>query len=114
MDNEVMMVRIYLRESDHGRRRTLMKEILNVLHDRQRVQEVIVLRGIAGFDESGEVHAADLLRLNVDLPLIIEFFDTPSVAQAAIALLDEIVPTGHILSWRAVQHRNGAPAKRGA
>lgn len=110
MDNEVMVVRIYLRETEHGKRRTLMQEILNVLHDQQRVQGVVVFRGIAGFGESGEVHAADLLRLNVDLPLVVEFFDKPNVVQAALALLDGLVPPEHILSWRAVQHQGGGSA----
>ena len=111
MDNEVMVVRIYLRETEHGRRKTLMQEVLNILHDQQRVQGVTVFRGIAGFGASGEVHAADMLRLNVDLPLVIEFFDTPSVAQAALALLDGLVPGGHIVSWRAVQHQGAVPAR---
>ncbi len=110
MDNEVMVVRIYLRETEHGRRKNLMQEILNILHDQQRVQGVVVFRGIAGLGESGEVHAADLLRLNVDLPLVVEFFDKPNVAEAALRLLDGLVPPGHVLTWRAFQH---APASSG-
>lgn len=105
MGNEVMIVRIYLREADHGRRKTLMQEVLDILRNRQRVQDVVVFRGIAGLDESGEVHAADLLRLNVDLPLVVEFFDEPSVAEAAIGLLETVVPAHHILCWRAVQRQ---------
>ena len=115
MDNEIMVVRIYLHETDHGTRTTLMQEVMNILHDRQRVLGVIVFRGIAGFDESGEVHAADLLRLNVDLPLVIEFFDKPEVAEAALALLDGLVPAAHILSWRATQHQAPiAPTRAGS
>jgi PII-like signaling protein len=110
--DEVMVVRIYLREAEHGRRKTLMQEILNILHDQQRVQGVVVFRGIAGFGESGEVHASDMLRLNVDLPLAIEFFDRPEVAEAALALLDGLVPAGHVLSWPATQRRTAASAKR--
>jgi uncharacterized protein len=112
MDNEVMVVRIYIRETEHGRRKTLMQEVLNILHDQQRVQGVVVFRGIAGMGESGEVYASDMLRLNVDLPLVIEFFDKPTIAQAALALLDGLVPVGHILSWRAMQHQGSVPAKR--
>ena len=101
MDNEVTVVRIYLREADHGKRKTLMQEVLNILHDQQRVQSLVVFRGIAGFGDSGEIRASDMLRINVDLPLVIEFFDAPNVVDAALALLDGLVPAGHILSWRA-------------
>ncbi len=103
MDNEVMVVRIYLREAEHGKRKTLMQEVLNILHDQHRVQGVTVFRGIAGFGDTGEVHAADILRLNVDLPLVIEYFDRPPVAEAAMKLVTEIVPANHIICWRATQ-----------
>jgi hypothetical protein len=57
------------------------------LHDQHAVQGVTVFRGVAGFGPDGEVHAANMLRLTVDLPLVIEFFDEPEVAEAAIHLL---------------------------
>lgn len=101
MGKDIMMVRIYLHEAEHGRRATLLQEVLNILHDQQRVQGVVVFRGIAGFGSAGEIHAADLLRLNVDLPLVIEFFDDPQVAEAAMGLLDDIVPEGHVVHWPA-------------
>ena len=109
MANDVLMVRIYLSEADHGRRRTLMQEIFSILHDRHAVQGVTVFRGVAGFGARGEVHADDILRLNVDLPLVIEFFDEPAVAEAAIHLLDELAPGGHIVSWQARRH---GPARK--
>ena len=101
MESEVTVVRIYLKESDHGRRKTLMEEVLNILHDQHRVHGVIVFRGIAGFGSKGPVHAADVLRLMVDLPIVIEFYDEPAVAKAAIGLLDGLVPPGHIVHWQA-------------
>jgi PII-like signaling protein len=114
MANDVLMVRIYLSEADHGRRKTLMREIFSILHDRHAVKGVTVFRGVAGFGASGEVHANDLLRLNVDLPLVIEFFDEPTVAEAAIHLLDDLVPGEHIVSWPARCHSAACAApKRG-
>jgi uncharacterized protein len=101
MANDILMVRIYLSEADHGRRKRLMQEILTLLQDQHAVQGVTVFRGIAGFGAGGEVRAEDILRLNVDLPLVIEFFDEPKVAEAAIHLLDDLVPGGHIVSWPA-------------
>jgi PII-like signaling protein len=101
MADDVTIVRIYLKESDHGRRGPLMEEILNILHDQHRVHGVVVFRGIAGFGSKGAVHSADLLRLMVDLPLVIEFYDTPQVADAVIAFLNGLVPAGHIVHWSA-------------
>ena len=80
--NDVLMVRVYLSESDQGKRKRLMQEILTLLQDRHAVQGVTVFRAIAGFGASGEVRADDILRLNVDLPIVIEFFDEPKVAEA--------------------------------
>lgn len=110
MDDDVMVVRIYLREAEHGKRKTLMQEVLGLLHDQHRVQGVVVFRGIAGFGDSGEVHAADLLRLNVDLPIVVEFFDRPEVAEAALRALDSMIPTKHILCWHAHRHGSGRKA----
>jgi uncharacterized protein len=113
MANDVLMVRIYLSERDHGRRKTLMQQVFSILHDRHAVQGVTVFRGVAGFGASGEVHANDLLRLTVALPLVIEFFDEPAVAQAAIHLIDDLVPGGHIVSWPATCHgADCSPAKQ--
>lgn len=101
MATDVTIVRIYLSEADHGKRNNLMKEIFAILHDQHRVKGTTVFRGIAGFGQTGEVHAADLLRLMVDLPLVIEFFDTPETVEAALPLLKPLVPQGHIVSWPA-------------
>jgi uncharacterized protein len=99
--DEITVARIYLKEADHGRRKTMMQELLNILHDQQRVQGVVVFRGIAGFGSSGEVHAADILRLTVDLPIVIEFFDRTPIVEAAIGLLCGLIPPDHIVRWTA-------------
>lgn len=101
MSSEVTVVRIYLHETEQGRRTTLQQEILTLLHDQHRVKGVTVFRGIAGFGASGMVHAADLLRLTVDLPVVIEFYDRPEVAEAAMELLNGLVPEGHMIWWHA-------------
>jgi len=103
MDREVTIVRIYINEADHGRRKNLMQEVLNVLRDQQRVHGVTVFRGIAGFGDTGEVHSADVLRLMVDLPLVIEFFDETKVVEAVLGLLRDLVPEGKIVCWPARQ-----------
>ena len=100
-ETEIRMVRIYLSEADHGRRKNLMQEIVNILHDQHRVKGVTVFRGIAGYGDTGEFHAADVLRIMVDLPLVIEFFDTPEVVEAALGVISGRVPEGRIVIWNA-------------
>lgn len=101
METEIRIVRIYLSEADQGRRKNLMQEILNVLHDQHRVKGVTVFRGIAGYGDTGEFHAADVLRIMVDLPLVIEFYDAPEVVEAVLGVVDGMVPKGRIVSWNA-------------
>jgi uncharacterized protein len=107
MSTDVLVVRIYLSDADQGRRTTLMREILSALRDRHAVKGVTVFRGVARFGADGEVHADDMLRISVDLPVVIEFFDELPAAEAAIHFLEPMVTQGHIVSWPAKRH--GAP-----
>ena len=103
MENErnVTFVRIYLHEADHGRRHNLMREIMSALRDQHGVESVTVFRGIAGLSESGVVQSADLLRLLVDLPLVIEFYDDPKVTSGVLRTLNGLVEGHPIVTWPA-------------
>lgn len=91
---EALMVRVYLSESDHA-----SKPVLSCLHDELGVRGVTVTRGIEGYGASGRRHAASLIDLALDLPLIVEFFDRPERATAAIDRIRDFVAPGHIVSW---------------
>jgi len=99
MFKDMTIVRIYLRETDHGFHKGLLKEMMSILHDEHKVHGVTVFRGIAGFGRHGDVTSADLLRLNVKLPLVLEFFDDPDTIDAAIQALGDRVPPGHLIQW---------------
>lgn len=101
MDSQITIVRIYLSEADHGPHKNLMQEILNILRNQQRVRNVTVFRGIAGLGDSGEVHASDMLRIMVDLPLVIEFYDEPKIVDAILELLKNLAGKKRIVSWNA-------------
>jgi PII-like signaling protein len=67
----VTIARIYIKEGDKIENHNLMQEIFKLLHDQHKVHGVTVFRGVAGFgSRGGEVHADDLLRLIVHLPLV--------------------------------------------
>ncbi len=93
---EVTMVRIYCTESEKP-----LQRILTILHDQEQVAGVTAFRGIAGFGGSGKMHAASLLDLSLDLPLIIEFFDRPEKVTVVMQHLKELVKPGHMVSWSA-------------
>jgi PII-like signaling protein len=88
------MVRVYLTESDRE-----LKPLLKCLHDELKVCGATVMRGVAGFGASGVVHSAGLVDLSTDLPLVLEFFDRPDRARAAIERIKDFVEAGHIVSW---------------
>ena len=92
----VTMVRVYLTEGDHK-----LQGMLDCLHDELKVRGVTVMRGIAGFGASGRMHTATLLDISLDLPLVVEFFDTPDKAQVAVDKIQEFVGPGHLVTWAA-------------
>ncbi|MGD2021322.1 MAG: DUF190 domain-containing protein [Thiohalocapsa sp.] len=96
------MVRVYLSESDHG-----LKALLKCLHDELRVCGATVTRGVAGFGASGVVHGTSLVDLSSDLPLVLEFFDRPDRARAAIERIKDFVEPGHVVSWSVSVESNG-------
>ena len=95
----IKFVRVYLSEGDKHNNHNLMQEIFRRLHDEHKIHGVTVFRGIAGFGRHGQVHSADLLRINVNLPLVVEFFDDPEAVDEALEWLQDEVPPGHIVVW---------------
>lgn len=93
---EVTMVRIYLTEANH-----LLKQLLERLHDQEKVRGVTVFRGISGFGKSGVMHSSSLLDLSLDLPVVIEFFDDPDKVEQILKHLKGVVSPGHVVAWSA-------------
>lgn len=94
--SSVVIVRVYLTE-----RKASLRKLLSKLHDEECVRGVTVFRGVAGFGKSGTVHSSSLLDLATDLPLVVEFFDTPEKIAKIIPHLTDMVDPGHIVSWPA-------------
>ncbi len=95
-EQAVTMVRVYLTERDHQ-----LQEMLACLHDELKVCGVTVLRGIAGFGASGKMHTSSLLDISLDLPLVVEFFDTPEKVHTALKKIHDFVGPGHVVTWAA-------------
>lgn len=93
---EVTMVRIYLTEAEK-----MLDTVLKRLHDWEKVRGVTVFRGISGFGQSGVVHSSQLLDMSLDLPVVVEFFDTPDKVAVILEHLSGMFDPGHIVSWPA-------------
>jgi uncharacterized protein len=99
MDEEVTIVRVYLKESDYGKRKRLIKELYELLRA-QGLPGETVFRGILGFGPHGAAEA-DILHLAGSLPLVIEFFALPDKAKTAITAIREREPDLNIVHWTA-------------
>ena len=91
----ITMVRIYLTEGE-AQLTTLMKR----LHDWEKLRGVTVFRGISGFGESGDIHTASLVNLSLDLPIVVEFFDTPKKIDAVVEHIGSLIKPGHMVWWQ--------------
>lgn len=91
----VQVARVYLVEGRHQ-----LDPVVRFLEHDAKVRGLTVFRGIAGYGASGE-HKASLLDLSLDLPLVVEFFDTPRRVDEALDGLARLVSPGHILTWPA-------------
>jgi hypothetical protein len=92
---DVIMVRMYLAEGrDH------IGQILKWM-EQAEVRGFTVFRGVAGLGSDHQLHKASLLDLSSELPIVIEFFDTPERVEKIIVQLESMVKADHIVSWPA-------------
>ncbi|MCW8840512.1 MAG: DUF190 domain-containing protein [Gammaproteobacteria bacterium] len=93
---EVTVVRLYLNEGE-----AQLESLLKRLHDWEKLKGVSVFRGIAGYGDSGEIHTSKFIDLGMELPLVVEFFDTPEKVSVIMAHIADTMKPGHMLSWSA-------------
>lgn len=98
-ETTITMVRIYVTEGDK-----LLKVLIDYLHNEIKVQGVTIFRAISGFGKSGAMHSSTILSMSLDLPLVIEFFDSPEKVNSAIPYLTKLIGKGHMVSWQATGH----------
>lgn len=94
--SEVTVVRIYVNERDAHLDRLLAR-----LKGEEGVRGLTVFRGITGYGDSGKLHGSHLVDLLTDLPLVVEFYETPERATMIIEHLKIWLKPGHVISWPA-------------
>ena len=94
--SEVTVVRIYLTEGE-----TQLNSLVKRLRDWEKLRGVTVFRGIAGFGDSGAIHGMQLADLSLNMPIVIEFFDSTEKINEILEHLENFVPPGHLVKWKA-------------
>lgn len=92
-DQQAKLLRIFIGESDTHDGRPLYQAIVELLRSRG-LAGATVLRGIEGFGKSSRLHAAHILRLSEDLPVVIECVDTGEQIESVLPGLDEMIGDG--------------------
>jgi hypothetical protein len=90
-----VLLRVFIGESDRepGRDRPLYEAIVRRARE-AHLAGATVLRGPMGFGRHSRVHAAKLLELSTDLPIVIEIVDGEEKINAFLPVVDELVTEG--------------------
>jgi PII-like signaling protein len=92
----VTVARIYITESSH-----LLNKMVDYLKDEAKIRGISVFRAISGFGDTGQIHSAKLVDLSLNLPLVVEFFDSKEKIMKALDYINSLVKPEHILFWEA-------------
>ena len=100
MENQdARLIRIFIGESDTHDGRPLYQAIVQLFRERG-LAGATVLRGIEGFGKSSRLHAAHILRLSEDLPIVIECVDTSDRIEEILPVLDGMIGDGLVTMER--------------
>jgi len=88
-------VTIYVGESDRWGHKPLHLAILEMLRQ-EDCAGATVTRALAGFGAHSRIHTASLVDLSADLPLVIEWVDSPARVERVMPRLREMVAEGLI------------------
>lgn len=103
-------LRVYLGERDHHGGQPLYTAIVEAAR-RAGLAGATVFKGIEGFGEHSVVHAARVIDLSGDLPILVELIDTPEKLRPFVPVLRGMIHDGMMtLEDVAVVYRNaGSP-----
>jgi len=100
LPEECSLLRIFFGEEDEYQRRPLHRAI--VLKAREfHLAGATVLRGPMGYGRSRHLHNANILRLSLDLPMIVEIVEEASKIEAFLPELEKMMSGGLITIERA-------------
>jgi uncharacterized protein len=111
---DAMLLRIFVGENHRWRHQPLYEAIVmkaRAMH----LAGATVLRGPIGFGAKSRIHAAKLLRLSMDLPMVIEIVESEEKINAFLPVLDDMLDSGLVTLERAkvIHYRSARPGEKG-
>lgn len=108
MENQGRRVRIYLMESARSHGHSLRQEILGYLR-KHGAMGATVFRGIEGFGPHHRLHSDTIEVLMLDLPIVIEWVDTPERVAQLLPQIRALVGEALIVvdTVEIIQHASG-------
>ena len=115
LPHEAVLLRIFIGESDSWHHQPLYEAIVMKARE-MHLAGATVLRGPMGFGKSSHVHAAKIIRLSFDLPLVIEIVDAEEKINTFLPVLDEMMKGGLVTleKARVIDYRANAENAIGA
>lgn len=93
LPKEGALLRIFIGEDDRHEGLPLYEWIVRTAR-RHGLAGATVLRGLLGFGAHSRLHAARILRLSEDLPIVVEIVDTSDKIEAFLPVIDEAIAEG--------------------
>ncbi len=109
-ESSAKLVRIFLGESDRWKSQPLYIAVVEAMRA-AGLAGATVFKGIVGYGAHSVVHAARIVDLSSDLPIVIELVDTEEKVEAFLPTLDEMVSEGLVTieSVRVIAYKAGEP-----
>ena len=103
-----LRLRVHIGESDHHGGQPLYTAIGEAAR-RAGLAGATVIKGIEGYGSHSVVHAARIVDLSADLPIVVELIDEPDVIRGFLPALTAMVADGMITleDVRIVYHSEG-------
>ncbi len=93
LPDQAMLLRVFIGESDKYKGKPLYEQI--VLKARElNLAGATAIRGIMGYGADSRIHAAKLLELSLDLPIVVEIVDIEENLNKLLPFLDQTVKEG--------------------
>ena len=108
LPEEAELLRIFMGEGDRHEGKPLYEAIVQAARERG-LAGATVLRGILGFGAHSRIHAAKILRLSEDLPIVVEIVDKPERLAEFLPVLDVMIDEGLVTLERVkvIAYRSG-------